>query len=146
MDKDTRKAVAKGLRAARDKMNHGGRHWIKGALRRKMIQNDIVLQRQGEQPGVGRDRLLLPRRDQRRLGRAQSAVVTVEPSHPMKKALASAIIRENGGNFQGFTLRDDLDGGITVEQAESVIIRFNDRQDTDWDDVKRVFTDAAKSV
>jgi hypothetical protein len=144
MDKDTRKAVAKGLRAARDKMNHGGRHWIKGALRRRMIQNDVSNYAVGDNPAWGEVGYCSIGGINAVSGRAQSAVVTSKLRGPMKKALASAIIRDNGGNFQGFTLRDDLDGGITVEQAESVIIRFNDHAMTKWDDVKRVFTDAAK--
>lgn len=114
--------VQKVLRAARDLMNHGGKHWIKGRLSRTT---------KGEKSYCA-------------LGGIQAALGMKSHSHklnnntrPVAIALANAIRSEKG--------LPPLIVHATDSAIVNEIVTFNDNNGTTWGRMKRVFTNAAKN-
>jgi hypothetical protein len=119
----TKVEVSRLLRAARDLMNAGGRHWARGRLTRTV---------RGERSfcAIG----------------AIDTVAGVRPSNekirpaarPALQALANAIWDE--GVEEGLHPYRSLSDTNVL----NAIMQFNDDSQTSWEDLKRVFTRAAK--
>jgi hypothetical protein len=156
------KAIADQLREARDLMNHGGKHWIKGA-------ESMIVAPDHEPGGVGIvNRYYYPLGEEAEIGfcsvgalREVSAdtiatITLAEVIDPeMMRNMREQLAVDARSEYRGYSSwMDDYDEETYVEEyvydrltdeAESVIIGFNDG-DSSWDDVRGAFTKAAKRL
>lgn len=148
MDKETRKEIARVLREARNTMNHSGRHWIQGYLKRKIRETDVT----HEEKAIGEIGYCM-------LGGINAVTGTPENNKyrtMAKKALALEILRNTKGTVAGFALGKEPDTikarwitrehPITLRAAEAIIISTNDNPDTRWPKVRNLLTDSARRI
>jgi hypothetical protein len=120
--KTPRKRLYQILREARDKINNGGEHWIKGALRSRRYNGYAYC-------SVG-------------------AINNVEGITAQERRDALYILGLKGleltPNEYNLVKYDKSERAWAP--FLSAIMRFNDRVDTKWDDVNRAFRKAIRSV
>jgi hypothetical protein len=147
------KAAAAAVRAARDLMNHGGKHWIKGAEERLIDPNThtpgdygdagFALAREGGELGycsIG----ALKKVDSPGLAR----IALAEVIDPMGMKDARARAREDADSWcKNYGMKkSDIPAyieGQLLDKTEDIIIGFNDASSTTWDDLRSKFTKAA---
>jgi hypothetical protein len=110
------------LKKAVTLMNNGGRHWTKGTLKRGHATYCSI---GGINAAAGRPQSY----------GSNGVVVTAA-----KRELAAAIT----GDDRYVTKAGRP--GYTISDVEDVIISFNDRAETTWDDIKRVFSKATRAA
>lgn len=144
------KATADTLRGARDLMNHGGKHWIKGGEKGWVNSSHVpgALHVYGyEMPGyeevaycsVGALREKTAARE------AYIALANVIDLNRMKAAQANweRWAAEAIAAGEHFDVEEYIYEGL-YETANDVIISFNDAKKTTWADVRSAFNKAAK--
>lgn len=131
--------VAKALRAARDLMNHGGKHWIKGTEKKQLENGEWGYCSIG---GVSK----VTRGHSWKTNNIYTAAIlelaqTIDP-----KKMAKA---EKEARKWVFESDDDFETNLAdamLNTAEDIIARKNDAKATKWADVRNIFTQTAKRV
>lgn len=143
--------AAAALRAARDLMNHGGRHWIKGS--EKMLVDPEThspgdlgklyphSKRQGYEPAfcsVGAINETNASTEVRNLAAIALAEVIDPDRMKSEREEAKLDYADEDPDNLAYYVEQHL-----IEQANDVIIGYNDDGYTEWDGVRSAFTKAA---
>lgn len=148
--------AAKTLLAARDRMNDGGKHWIKGAEKRAV---DPFTHRPGSRSHFsmhGADRHMVPaycsigalyeeKADKLAFITLAELVRSKEMASARKKAEEWAD-REIKNGYRAPIDRDEMITKLLSEAATSCIVSFNDADRRRWKDVYSAFTKAAERL
>ena len=130
--------VVAALRAARDRLNHGGHHWIKAALTR-WVRKDAE---PGSPAYKGRTRKTKEFSEKAfcSLGAINATTVANGPARTAAKiALAETIDKSRFEYLQ-------KQGSSKLRAAENIIIIWNDRGSRRWPEVRDAFTKTARRL
>lgn len=109
--------VSEKLLEAREKMNNGGKHWVRGTLRRKNPSTQEI-----SYCSVG-------------------AIQAIPGDRATKNKLYRALNEALPKNFRATGFGSRPPG---IEACKSAIIHYNDHWDRKWGDISRVFRRAAR--
>lgn len=126
--------IVSALRTSRDKLNHGGKHWIKGALSGWVRK----AHRPGSRDFVSRRATAFSEHAFCSVGVLRNVKAPVEAY----VALAQVIDAKKFEKYLGNATSEKA----KRQAAERVIIGWNDHAITNWNDVKTTFTKAARRV
>lgn len=119
------------LNEAREKMNDKGRHWIKGRFRGKNKKGEDSFCSIGALRSVSR----------KTKARKVATIALAELIDPKRMEARREVLENFHGKKEGREIESAL-----YNEAESIIIRYNDGYRTRWSGVSSKFKKAAKTL